>query len=190
MQPYTNATADSLAPYLPTRGGACSGAHLSDTVGRAEFAIAGGDSGIVAKTQASRTPTNTLVCVIIRQFPVVEAFLGFRAGQVVQNPTPLAVALHLVRQHVPHVFAPVCAHHVKGNLALFQFPNQKLSRHTEHAGRLHRGQLRIVLDDGDRLALAQVCDQLHQTLVERDWQALCSTIGPDQLRAAALDLLI
>ena len=35
------------------------------------------------------------VCVIIRRFPVVKAFVGFRAGQVVQNPAPLAVACNL-----------------------------------------------------------------------------------------------
>ena len=72
------------------------------------------------------------------------------------------------------------ADHVKGNLVLFQLPDQKLARHAEHAGRFHRGQVRVVLHDGDRLA-RKGGDELRQKLIQRCGQALRFAVGADQL---------
>src|ERR1035437_4667605 len=91
---------------------------------------------------------------IIRRFQVVEAFRGFSARQVIQDLVALRIPLGLVCQEVADVNTPVSPDHVVWDFIALQHLDQELARYSQHPSGLNGGELRVVLNDGNRLALA------------------------------------
>src|ERR1017187_554342 len=110
--------------------------------------------------------------------------------QVIQNPVAFRIPPCLVRQEVPDINTPVSPNHVVRDFVALQNLDQELTRDTQHPRSLDRGQLRIVLNDGDELSLMEVRDQVRQEIVQRAGQALGFAVTTYQPSTAALDFLI